>query len=248
MFAAALTAVCLAQASPRILVVDSLVIAEHKNGAWTSYPDEGKPVKASVTLNGFGIGTAGSSMKADGWTQEDFPGYFINNSDGTRNGVFVSGFTPKFPRKVTVLDPKNATYQKIVNDYLTGVRRGLKASIQRLLSVDLDGNGSAEIVIQAASRPELEYNPQKPSASDCSVVIVRQVAAGKVATLGLYVDHSGTVKDMYISNRLRAIADIDGDGVMEIVASSGYYEGDMSGLFRLKGGKLTKLAQVGSGV
>ncbi len=43
---------------------------------------------------------------------------------------------------------------------------------------------------------------------------------------------------------IAAIADLNGDGKMEIVLHSFYYEGSWNQVFEMKGGKLTKVLEV----
>jgi len=49
-------------------------------------------------------------------------------------------------------------------------------------------------------------------------------------------------------HRLSAIADLNGDGKMEIVIYGEYYEGHWSEMYELNGNKPTKVLEIGCGV
>jgi hypothetical protein len=49
-------------------------------------------------------------------------------------------------------------------------------------------------------------------------------------------------------NHISAIADLNGDGVMEIIARGGYYEGSGATVFEVKGNKATMVLDCFCGV
>jgi len=82
---------------------------------------------------------------------------------------------------------------------------------------------------------------------DYSVVLLRHVAGkGKVVTVPLVADllPKGGFGNY---NSIRAIADLEGDGKMELIVSSDYYEGQAAILFGYKSGKAVELAANGAG-
>ena len=169
------------------------------------------------------------------------------------NGVAIGSiakwnFVPRIP---TTIDAKNATYKTVVTNFLRkkGIARPV-VKIQEAFRVDLEGDGVEEVILSATY-----YKKGLSSAAavgDYSFVIVRKVV-GKVVTDHLLesefilkkVDF-GAPNEYHIS----AIADLNGDGKMEIVLNGSYYEGDFAGAFEMKNGRPVKIREfeIGCGV
>ncbi|GGR24398.1 hypothetical protein [Deinococcus ruber] len=140
------------------------------------------------------------------------------------------------PRPVTALPIQHSLYAGAVQAEL--VRRGLKNPVVQIRSVtraDLDGNGSDEIIIEATHFAENTAGdplpPVNAQAGDYSVLLLRFVVNGQVKTAVLGADvvlKSGTIDAPRngLRERLEGIADLNGDGRMELVTSESYYEGD----------------------
>ena len=87
---------------------------------------------------------------------------------------------------------------------------------------------------------------------DYSFVMVRK-AVGKIVTNHLLVGDFITKRIDFgapTENAISAIADLNGDGKMEIVLNGSYYEGDFAGAFEMKAGKPAKIKEfeIGCGV
>ena len=140
------------------------------------------------------------------------------------------------PRPVTALPIQNSLYAGVVRAELT--RRGLKNPVVQLRGVfraDLDGDGSDEVIIEATHFAESGTGdpvpPVNAQAGDYSVLLLRSVANGQVKTAVLGADvvlKSGSIDAPRngLRERLEGIADLNGDGRMEVVTSESYYEGD----------------------
>lgn len=107
------------------------------------------------------------------------------------------------PRKVDRLPVDNAQYRALAADFLAG--RGLphnRVRLKQLLKVDLDGNGSDEVIMTG-------------HAADGKVpfAMLRQVQQKYVATTMLAEPSDGSVTDLFT-------ADLNGDGRMEIVVGT----------------------------
>lgn len=141
------------------------------------------------------------------------------------------------PRPVASLPTTHPTYREIVRAELVG--RGLKASQVNLLGVvraDLDGDGTQEVVIEAAHFAGHRglYPPPVGAPGDYSLLLLRQVVRGRVVTtaLGAHVapqtpwsPGSDLPMPMATLFRLAGVADLNGDGRMELVTFGSYYEG-----------------------
>jgi hypothetical protein len=155
---------------------------------------------------------------------------------------------PRIPKPI---DLNNATYKTVVANFLRkkGIARP-EIRIKEAYRIDLEGDGVEEVVLSAT------YYKKGLSASatagDYSFVMVRK-AVGKVVTDHLLegdfilkrVDFGAPTE-----NHISAIADLNGDGKMEIVLYGFYYEGDFASAFEMKNGKPVKIKEfeIGCGV
>jgi hypothetical protein len=85
---------------------------------------------------------------------------------------------------------------------------------------------------------------------DYSLVFLRRVVKGKVVTSLIEGDFfpKGLAFGAPGEQRVGAVLDLNGDGVMEIVLFGRYYEGDWVTAYRLEGDKLIKIFSAGCGV
>ncbi|PTA68303.1 hypothetical protein [Deinococcus arcticus] len=151
--------------------------------------------------------------------------------------LFVGGGGRPQPRPVTLLPTTNATYAALVRAEL--VRRGLQAPVvrlTRLVRADLDGNGTQEVLIEASRFRERSghFPPPVGQSGDYSLLLLRQVVAGRAVTtvLGEHVaplkswdPGSDAPMPMATLYRLAGVADLNGDGRMELAVFGAYYEG-----------------------
>ena len=155
---------------------------------------------------------------------------------------------PRIPKSI---DLNNATYKTVVANYLK--KKGIAKTTIKLTEafrVDLEGDGVEEVILAAT------YYKKGLDASaavgDYSVVLVRKTA-GKVVT-----DHMLTgdfiLKKIDFGapteHHISAIADLNGDGKMEIVLYGFYYEGDSASAYEIRAGKpvMIKEFEIGCGV
>lgn len=169
------------------------------------------------------------------------------------HGVAI-GSTAKWnpvPRIPKTIDLNNATYKTVVTNFLRrkGIARPV-VQIKEAFRVDLEGDGVEEVVLSATY-----YKKGLSSAAavgDYSFVIVRK-AIDKIVTDHLLqgdfifkkVDFGAPTE-----NHISAIADLNGDGKMEIVLYGFYYEGDFASAFEMKNGRPVKIKEfeIGCGV
>jgi hypothetical protein len=169
----------------------------------------------------------------------------VKTSSKAEAGIAIASPTwnvmPRLPRPI---DLKDTTYLKIVGDILkaAGIKKP-EVKISQAYKIDLDGDGQDEVVI-AANRygqglGELSGVPNLTAAGDYSLVFVRKIIGGKaqnifiVKAVWLIANEAGLPRRNHIS----AIADLNGDGVMEIVGYNAYHEGSSSYVFDLKRNK-----------
>jgi hypothetical protein len=86
------------------------------------------------------------------------------------------------------------------------------------------------------------------------VLLLRKLVDGKVAELPLHVfvssKGSAPVDDDWtppVVGRFYQAADLNGDGVLEIIAGTAFYEGYEHRVFEVKGGKVREVLSCGAG-
>jgi hypothetical protein len=103
--------------------------------------------------------------------------------------------------------------------------RGMEVAepvIKQAFRLDLEGDGINEVLVVAEELSEGLY----PEGGEYSIVFMRKVVEGEVQTavLGETLIFDPLV-DFLVSYSVGAVADLSGDGKMEIVIDAGYYEG-----------------------
>ncbi len=185
---------------------------------------------------------------------DDF--YSINreraDNDG-RTGVAIGNgvsWNP-LPRALKPISLTDKTYLKIVSDILR--LKGLpkaKATIEQAVRVDLDGDGVDEVLLTASSYGG-SIQPQV-AANNYSFVLLRKVVAGKAQNIMISEEYVKKNIEFGAPSRfeISAIADLNGDGKMEMVVFWEYYEGSGAGAYEVKGNKAVKvkLLEAGCGV
>jgi citrate lyase alpha subunit len=155
------------------------------------------------------------------------------------------------PRRPQKLDNDAAAYRTVVASFLK--KKGIARPVVRITEayrVDLEGDGVDEVVISATYYKK--GLAASAAAGDYSLVIVRK-ATGKAVTDHLLKGDFVTRRiDFGAPNehRISAIADLNGDGKMEIVLSGAYYEGEFASAFEMRNGMPVEIKEfeIGCGV
>jgi hypothetical protein len=126
------------------------------------------------------------------------------------------------PRPVTVGGTLAADHLQAVEEALAGY--GVDASpppITQVVTADLDGDGDDEyLVVSELVSPDLFARP-----GDFSAVILRKLVAGRWETFPLELSQAEADSPFLLAHAVAAVADLNGDGVMEIAVDNFYYEG-----------------------
>lgn len=156
-------------------------------------------------------------------------------------------FTPRVPQAISLTD---AAYKKIVGDVVRskGIAKP-NVKIKQAYRVDLDGDGTEEVILSAS---HFKTGAVSPSAAvgDYSFVMLRKVVNGKAQNIMLAGEFIKKAIKFGAPNEygLSSIADLNGDGKMEIVMKSRYYEGASSVVYEINGVKATEVLSTGCGV
>lgn len=165
--------------------------------------------------------------------------------------IGTNGDWDPMPRKPNAIALTNAAYVSVVTSFLKG--KGILRPVVKITQayrIDLEGDGVEEVLLAAT------YYKKGLSSSaavgDYSFVMVRK-AVGKNVTNHLLKGDFITKKVDFgapTENHISAIADLNGDGKLEIVLYGSYYEGEFASAFEMKNGKPVEIKEfeIGCGV
>jgi hypothetical protein len=141
-------------------------------------------------------------------------------------GVAISAPWQLVPNLVEVSDD-DATYSAIASGLLA--ERGLSVPdplIKQALTVDLEGDGINEVLVVTEDIPDPGLLAED---GDYSLVFLSKAVGGEVRSLviaeSIVTELAEGETPFILSFGIGAVADLNGDGKMEMVISSNYYEG-----------------------
>ena len=179
---------------------------------------------------------------------------------GSARLAIISSWNPT-PRRAASLNTKDAVYNKIVKEYLG--RNGLsdaEVNIMQLFRVDLEGDGVDEVVIYAQNifkreatatwamdKPLFHFGaglPEELKEGQYSLLLLRKIVGGKVHEIPLVQCIS--LKECTTANgqsvppllhKLYQFADLNGDGIMEIITGEYSFKGFAYLVYEIEGSK-----------
>ncbi|HEX6287312.1 MAG TPA: hypothetical protein VFZ80_07485, partial [Acidimicrobiia bacterium] len=138
-------------------------------------------------------------------------------------GVAISAPFDLQPYLFDADDADDGTYAAFASEILAD--RGLEVDapvIKQLVRTDLEGDGVNEVLVVAEEvTPGLLLQP-----GDYSILFMRKVIEGEVQTAILEVTVVLDEDDQFLgAHSVGTVADLNGDGKMEIVSNSAFFEG-----------------------
>jgi hypothetical protein len=227
------------------------------DGKWIKAEQAAKPMKGKTPFRLFGLTqevgktTGGKPKAADAEVCSDM--LEVSLPSKSKDGVIaLSAPWNALPRKPQIADPTQQVYVDAVREFLESRRMSdPKVKITRILRVDLDGNGEEEVLINATNYFNKDDEPPMDTEApgSYSVVLLRRMVAGKVETEliagDFYVKDESSPAYVY---KVEAVLDLNGDGKLEIIVHSQYYEGSDTTIYDCSGGKCEAALSVGCGL
>lgn len=150
----------------------------------------------------------------------------------------VGGDWDAMPRPVKQQSGQSDTYVRATAEVLKGLGLEVeKPQVMGLLRVDLDGDGTEEVLVSASdhgTEPSFMATP-----GSYAVVYLRHLHNGEVRThvvASQIIEEDGPAVPPIVVEVV-GVLDVNGDGVMEVAVNTRYYEGTTTTLYSLVDGE-----------
>ena len=225
------------------------------DGKWIKAEKAAKSMKGRTAFRVFGLtkeigkATGGKPKSADAEVCSDM--LEVKLSPKPKEGVIaLSAPWNALPRKPKIVDPTTQIFVDAVREFLVSRRMSdPQVKITRILRVDLDGDGEEEELINATNYPDDEPPMDEAVPGGYSMVLLRRAVTGKVETEliagDFYVKDESSPAYVY---KIEAVLDLNGDGKLEIIVHSQYYEGSETTIYDCSSGKCEVALSVGCGL
>ena len=157
-----------------------------------------------------------------------------------RDVIAVGGGWNPLPRVPRVQDTTQTVYRAAVAEHLR--RQGLEiddaaVTLDQVLRVDLDGEGTMDVLLVSHRARGSATSAQ---ANDYGLVLLRTLVDGEVRQRTLEAEYyrEACLGDCAPSTfRVAAVLDANGDGTMEVVTATSYFEGRGKRVYAVDDGK-----------
>jgi len=237
-----------------------------ENGKWIKPDQAAKSVANKTNYQVYGLTkqagqiTAGKPKSVEEVCPDTLT---VSLSSKPKDGVIGLAATwNALPRRPVIADATQSVYVEAVRDFLKA--RGIadpKVRITRILRVDLDGDGEEEVLISAtnyftedksdhSAAPFPEAPIDSPRPGSYSIVILRRVVDGKVQTQLVVGELYPKPDESVLPHvyQVAAVLDLNGDGKLEVIVDSAYYEGGQTTIYRCEVDKIEAILSVECGV
>ena len=267
-FVASLSAATLSAADlhPIIEIETGYFFGGSENGKWIKPHDAAKSIGKKTTYRIYNLTKQAGQITAGKPKSVDEPcpdTLMVSLSSTPKDGVIgLAAPWNALPRKPVIADATQSVYMEAVRDFLKA--RGVtdpKVRITSILRIDLDGDGEEEVLISAANyftddksndssaAPFPEAPIHAPQPGSYSIVILRRAIAGNVQTKLVAGEVYAKADESVAPNvyNVAAVLDLNGDGKLEVIVHSFYYEGGQTTIYRCEPDKIEEVLSVACG-
>jgi hypothetical protein len=232
-----------------------LIIGGHAGGKWLSSEQAGKALEPARKYRLFTLtGKTGDAVGGQAAPNADVcPDVWEQTMQPTTEKSAIALAVPwnPMPRTAKASDKTQEIYVKAAHDFL--VSKGIAkpvVKITQLLRIDLDGDGKDEVLLSATNYPgEPGESPPSAAAGNYSFVLLRHLVDGKAQTKLIDGEFYPKASESQIPYRheVSGLLDLDGDGRLEVILYSAYYEGATVTVWHFGAGKLHRVLEIGCG-
>jgi hypothetical protein len=225
------------------------------DGKWIKAEKAAKSMKGSTSFRVFGLteevgkATGGKPKSVEETCAATLTVKF--SSEPKEGVIALSAPWNALPRKPQIADAAEQVYVDAARDFLkANGNSDPKVKITGILRVDLDGDSEEEVLINATNyfTTDNDVSSETPAPGSYSIVLLRRVVAGKVQTEfvagQLFPKDESTTPNVY---EIPAVLDLNGDGKLEVIVHSHYYEGAETTIYDCSGGKCKAVLSVSCG-
>jgi hypothetical protein len=215
-----------------IVVNMNMVIGGFSNGSWVEKDEIYPKIKDGDSFDIYSFDKfIGKGLGSIAKSQEDISDGIIDITNDTNDNmseyIAIKSNWNALPR-TPIKQNNNAIYEKDIIEMLkdNGISDSISINITQNIKVDLDGDGTDEVLINAENVSPINGNLTKNS---YSILFLRKIVNGKVENLYIAKDIIPSVTEetnsAAIAYKVLAILDFNGDGKMEILVRSEYIDG-----------------------
>ena len=245
-----------AKTFPIIDVRSGYLIGAIDSGKWIEPNDATGSVKSGTKLPVFGVtGIVGnvSIVKLDTRNEPcpDRPVVKLNPRRVKQGAVAFAGTWNLLPQKPKALQSNQKAHTDIVREFLRERRfQNPIVHITQIVSVDLDGDGQDEFIISATHYKNGDNIPDESTPNTYSFVMIERAVERKAKTELVEGEFYPEARPDSAPNKfeIAALLDLNGDGKIDIVLRSIYYEGDEISVYETQPSGTKKVLSVGCGL
>ena len=246
----------IAETFPIVDVKYGYLIGGVENGKWVESDAATKSVKAGAKLQVYGVaGAVGNAaiVKLDTQNEpcEDRPTVKLNPKKIKDGNIAFTAKWNALLRKPKALDVKDKKYVDLAREFLR--EHGLIDPVVQIIQavqIDLDGDGQDEVVMSATHYKNGDEIPDEATPNTYSFVMVARFPQGKAEAKLVAGEFYPKAKGEMPPNKfeIAAVLDLNGDGKIDIVVRSRYYEGDEVSVYENSGSGFKQALSVGCGL